>query len=378
MTSHDHLAARRPIVSRRFRCWALALLLPACNSKGCAKDDQSTVSAAAETPAKEAKGGTEQAAAEGTRKESNALGHLPDDCLAVARVQWAKLAAHPALSPHLRAAYDPPPSAQASVSAEQKAFLAFLQQAQIDPTKDVTQLALCLGKNVATVGPLVALGGNLPGDVLGLMKRHAPKGGSYEIKERDGIRHLELDGQHLAQAADNAVLLGRDFQAIAKAYPTTEHFKAYALPEEGELAIVARGEFFAGAVGEQVEGTPLKEVLPHMDRFEGTLNLQMGHLTLAAKMDSPELATKLEALLKQMTQELIQQAERAPLTVRLVMAPNVALARKAKFRVDGDRVSVHLDVPEQMVESLMTQVFGGAPNRPPKPPPGGVKRPQDR
>ncbi len=370
MTRNDYTtqAPRRRV--RAWMGWALATLLPACSSKGCTRD-QTTEQSAAEVPAPAAS----TTAPAASRKRSLAVQHLPADCEAVARLQWAALAAHPALAPHLRAAYDPPESARASVSAEQRAFLHFLDQADIDPTKDVEQIAVCMRKTTGAEGLLVILGGNLPAGVLKLMKLHAPKGTQYEIKERDGIEYLELEGQYLIQAEDNAVLLGRDFEALAAAYPSSGNHETYALPKDDQVGIVARGQVLTDAFAEPIAKTPFKETLPGLQRISAAFDFERGHLALLATMDGAERAKQLQKQLQQMMKELIQHAESAPATVRLVMAPNVALARQAKFELDGAQVRLALDLPEQMIDALVMQLLGPAPTRPPRPPPSGFERP---
>lgn len=333
----------------------------ACSSKACGSESSSE-QAAATGDTLVAASATPPAAA---RKRSRAAQHLPSNCLAVLRMQWQKLAEHPALGPHLTAAFDPNSAVATQAGPEQRAFLNFLQHAQIDPKKDVDQVMLCL-LQAQPNNTVAVIGGDLPGDFLSLMKQHAPKGKSFELSEREGMTFIEMQGQYLAQAPDNAVLVGNHFGALREAYATSEAHGNYGLPESGELTAVLRGELLAEALAEPIAKTPLVTTIPKIQRLEASVELEQSRILLLATLDSAERAKQLDAQLHQMVNELVEQAKRAPPTVRMLMASNLALAQSAKITSDGTRVRVEVSLPEGMIDGLVSQLLGPS-KAPPSP-----------
>lgn len=333
-----------------------------CSSRACGKEVASDQTATA---------GSEVAAAptasvSPTRKRSRAVEHLPSNCLAVIRLQWARLAEHPALGPHLTAAFDPSGSVASQAGPEQRAFLNFLEHAQIDPKKDVDQVMVCL-LQARPNSTVAVIGGELPGDFLSLMKRHAPNGQQFELREREGMTFLELQDQFLVQAKDNAVLVGNHFGAMREAYAAGEAHGNYGIPETGEVAAVLRGELLAEALAQPLGGTPLSSTVPKIQRLEASVDLGAARISLRATMENAARAKELDEQLQQLVREIVEEARRAPPTVRMLMASNVQLAQSAQIESDGARVSVEVPLPDGMLEGLAAQLLG--PSKPPPPPP---------
>jgi hypothetical protein len=259
----------------------------------------------------------------------------------------------------LKAAYQPP-AGHAPGSIQQKAFLDFLSQSNIDPMKDVHEIAVCL-PSAEQADVVVAIGGDLPGAFLSLLKQHAPKGSSYEIEEREGIEYLELQGQYLMQAPDHAVLLGSDLPKMLAAYPTTQALQNYGVPNEGEISLVARGAAFLKILSPQVLASPAGALLRKIERVDGSLDLKLGHVRFNADLGKPAAAAMMKRQLELLMKQMLAEAERSPVPVRLMMAPNLALARSAKFTVTGSVLKLAVDLPSTMVEGLLQQVLGPLP-----------------
>ncbi len=334
--------------------WTLALLAAACSGRGCSKSDTAPPTEAPPVVSSAAPSATNT---QSPRSRSAALEHLPANCLGVLRVNWAQLVKLPAIEQHLRAAYEPDGAANAQLPPEQQAFLAFLRHAGIDPFEDVDQLVVCGGEHGPSGGVMI-IGGNFPQGLPELMKKHAPHGQDFVVAERGGHRYLQMQGQYLVQASDNAVLLGQDLDQTLSATAVTKNARDYELPAEGELAAVARGPALLQLLAPGAVSTPMGKSLEGLQRMQASLTATSGQLAAAAVFESPAQAETIAAQVRRMLAEMIKQAERAPVAMRLVMAPNLALARSVELSTDGTTLSAKLKLPRGWIEGMLARTMG--------------------
>jgi hypothetical protein len=128
----------------------------------------------------------------------------------------------------------------------------------------------------------------------------------------------------------------------------------YELPAEGEVAAVARGAALLQALGPGAQ-LPLTQALSGLERLQANLDCVGGNLKAAAKFGSAQEAQAVAAQLQKMLDELIKQAERAPVAVRLAMAQNLALARALKLKTDGATLAASVQLPKGMIEGMLAR-----------------------
>lgn len=329
---------------------ALALGLAGCAAKGCqgreATGQSSSATASASPSASSAPSSPPPSASASTeaapvRYGVSALSHLPKGCAAAARVEWRALANHPLLAALLSKALHPDP--KDVTTNEQKSFFAFLERSNLDLQRDVEQLALCFD---TTGEPLVIVAGSLPKDLIPLLQTLAPKSERYKALTKDGVVALTRPGRSLVQADDRSVVMGPKLDQVLQARSLGAAYGDYALPETGEIAVVAQGDLIKGVFAVLLP-QPFGGLAQRSERVQASFSLATQELTLNALLPSAEeaevLKTSLSALVKA-NADLLQNSPPGSKTAGLKDAI-VGAVNTARWDVQDKTLSLRVKVP---------------------------------
>jgi hypothetical protein len=340
-------------VSRALGGLALLLSLPACAEAGCSKPDRSAANSAASVATAAAQPPpavtAQPVSAAPERFGVTALSHLPAGCSVAGRVEWRVLANHPLLSPMVRKALNPDP--KEITTAEQKSFLAFLEQARLDPQRDIEQIALCYAR---AADPLVIIAGALPKDLVPLMETLAPKSERYQILQQQGALVLSRAGRNLVQADDRALLLGSDLASVLAARQLSSSYLDYGLPERGELAFVGEGDLLRGLFATLLP-PPFGQLAGRTEQLRANFVLATQELTITAQLPSAEEAEVLKSGLGSLLQAQGLEAGSPSAGVPGATAPGAGLRAAAlKQAVQKTAASAQWDVQDKLVRLRVT------------------------
>lgn len=345
-------------MTRRGTTALLALSLTFATA-GCKEDPKPTDAAASAT----ASGTAESAAAaDATAKptegstgagEGTARSHVPAGCEVAARFDIKKTLEHDKIGKVLVDALGK--IQNEPKDADQKKAVAVLKAMEIDLTKDVHEVALCVSDVLQAKGneppPFSLLvSGNIKKDTL----IPALKESDAKITETEvaGIKAVtgEKEAIVMGQAGDGVVIVahGKDgFEKAAKA--NGEGMKEHAIPGDKSSALVVKGSLIQEALKAQKQN-PLEA---HTGNIEGLViywDIDAMKTEVRAKMTSEKAAIEFGGALKMILTELSKPSPGNP------FGGMAAALSKAKIDNDGKDTTIVIEMSEQETDKAIAEL----------------------
>jgi hypothetical protein len=288
----------------------------------------------------------------GKKHDSIAHTHLPASCKAVAVVDVRALLEVPSVKEHVVPAIDE--KARRDENAGKLAH--FLLTAQLNPKKDLKEIAICVEELALRPKFVAIVGGRLlERGFVDALEQHGKEEKFHPPKDVDGLRVIEAKERdaYVTQAADAAILLGNDLDLVKKAAARSDAFEAYALPLDQTMVGVIPAATMAEIAGRI---TPMLALigggaLPPFGRAEVTLTLEPGKLggrmELATDAAAAEVAQKLN--------QIVAAVSLLPPMMNPTGIP-IDILRQAVIQAQGKAVVLTLPIPQETIESVMKEI----------------------
>lgn len=280
---------------------------------------------------------------------SNAVAHLPETCAAVARIDFAALLSLPSVKDQVTPALE---ELKANAAGPNEDFRAFLSDAGIDPMKDVSDLALCMGD--IQRGPegefTVVLGGNFkPNTIVSSIEKHAKKD-KFSVEDFAGTKILaDKDGKmFLGQAPDGVVVVASTKVGLEKAFKKTDASK-HALPKDATASFVVPAKSMKGLLSEP--GNPFFAQANDVGAMLLTVDLKKANASLRVELTTEKAAIELAGVAKMLLGQMASQPSPDPVGGALM-----AMLSKAKVESKGKELVVEIAIPEAQVNELTKQL----------------------
>ncbi len=277
-----------------------------------------------------------------------AMSHLPADCKAVARIDMAKLLELPGAKEHVVPALEKTADQSETQLGQVNAVL---EEAGIEPTKDVKEIAMCAmelpapGAKLVDAKVIVAASGEIPKDKLvpTLMEKGKGRVEKVQVGDSEAIHDTKRD-VFLGQADDGTVIAARSRDAFEDAIEISEAKTDYALPEGEAVSLMLPTESI-GRMLEASNDAGLQKLLKDAKRATLVLDAAGATLTMRVQMPDEEKATELGGVMKTNLERL-----------RADPANKAAFGKhldRADVSYEADTTVLEIPVPKEQVEALM-------------------------
>ena len=340
---------------------ALLALSLTFTSAGCKEDEKpadapasasasgaATTEATAAADAKKAKSAVETGSADGT-----ASSHVPAGCEVAARFDIKKTLEQDKIGKVLVDALSKIQSEPKD--ADQKKAVAALKTMEIDLTKDVHEVALCVNDVLQAKGNdpppfMLLVSGNIKKDsLIPALKEQDAKVTDTEVA---GIKAVKGEKEEIimGQSDDGVVIVAHGKDGFEKAVKAQgEGMKEHAIPADKSSALVVKGSLIQEALKKQKQN-PLEA---HTGNIEGLViywDIDAMKTEIRAKMTSEKAAIEFGGALKMILTELSKPNPRNPFA-------GVATAlSKAKIDNDGNDTTIIIEMSEQEADAAMAEL----------------------
>jgi hypothetical protein len=337
--------------------WAMvvgALAISAPMLAGCPKKEETTSSATGDKDKEKDKKGAKSEKGKGDDDEEKEKGsgyealsvlkHVPKEC-GVARVfvNLGGLATMEGTKASFAKLDDKlAESVKGKDGKKMKAVLKIFEKENIDPFKDVREIAFCMDDKGT---PIVAVGGDFDGkDVLGAIKKSAEEEGEKDLEssKEEGIEMLHDKKGALAKLSSTVYGFGKDPETIAKYKKEKDQSGAWSV-KEGALAVVHFTE-----KGNEVDAW----ITDKDDEMEVKISAEVTGKDGEAMKDDPDAFKKeLKKIIAQGTSKL----EGTPLAK---IADDV---KNAKITIDGKKLTIVAKIPQKDLASTLKKLMDASP-----------------
>lgn len=342
--------------------FTLLASLNACDKKEAAPAASTAASSAtagtsAQTTAAAAPASDAAPAAGSQGGPSQALGHLPSGCDAIARLDVAKILATPAVKSQVVPALEDMKKAPAT-NESQKNFRSFIADAGIDPLTDIKEFAICAKGVGATPGAtpsddfVFVLGGNFkPGAIVPALGKNGKKD-ALKLEDLGGTPiAVGADGKMaIGQAADGAVVIGGNKAALESALKASGDATKLGVPTDVAVAFLMPAEAMKKAMSGP--GTPFSGQADKAGRALLTVDLAKPSLQVRVAMADDKAATELAGALKMILGQLASQ----PLPEGDPSAAFLGMLKAAKIEGKGAETVVDVTLPPAQLDDLGKQL----------------------
>jgi len=336
---------------------ALALIFA---TAGCKEDKPQPASGAASATAQAAASATgETKAAVGSAKEAadgdgTARSHVPAGCDIAGRFEIKEVLENDKVGKVLVDALNKIQNDEPTDPDKKKA-LAALKAMDIDLTKDVHEVALCVNDVMKAKGQeppdfaFLVSGDIDKGKFVPAMKESEAKVTETEI---GGIKALTNDKKevYMGQAGDGVVVIAKGKEGFEKAVGAHgEGMKEHSIPEDKSSALVVKGSVIKEALAKQKDN-PLAA---HTANIEGLVvywDIDDMKTEIRAAMTSEKAAIEFAGALKMILTELSKPNPRNP------MAGAMAVLSKAKVDSDGKDTTVIIETSDEDADKAIAEL----------------------
>ena len=324
------------------------------------KKDDDDDKAQHEDDDKDAKNDKKDNAKPAPRGTHAASAHLPDSCDAVTHVDIAKVMGSAPVKKHIVPALEAAQKKQEGKDAEKgdQSFTAFLKEADLDPMKDLTELAVCVSKIPIGGGGGdpdfgFALSGNLKKNILDALKKSSKDEKLTDI-DIAGIKALATDDKDpsVAQAEDGVLVLASTEAMLKSMYKSSKAHEEYKLPDTG-ISIVVPGKIVKQAM-EQSQGggdNPFKPHAANAGRAAITADPTNGNVELRIDMGNEKAAIELGGFVKTLMPKLTE----GPPSQDPMGAMAQGMLKDAKVDNQGSELVITLKVPADQLDAMAKQ-----------------------
>lgn len=317
-----------------------------------------------------------------TKVKSLGRAHLPEGCEFIGRIDWPRFRELKVVKTNLEeelTKYKKPLPEDPKEAEDIKKVKEFLEKTQIDPEKDLGEMALCawnFEQAEKTDKPptfVFAWGGNfIPGAAFDALTSFSERFKTLVQRLQDGdlsgkkedVEIVEIGGlkaardkesdTYFTQAKDGAFIISNDRVAFEKALQTSSAHEAYHFPSAPIGVALTQ---HAPSVEAQLQKSPLAAFAKSFSG--GALsyddNLVQVQIRLNDEKQLPALQTTVEGFL------------RANASAPTPFSP---VLQKAKAKTEGGGVTVDLPIPDEFFQGLLAQM--GIPLPAPAPATTGV------
>jgi hypothetical protein len=320
------------MIGSKFR-WAMmvgALAIAAPMVAGCPKkDDTSSKSSDSKKDDKKDDKKGEKSADDDDKDskeyaQGDILKHVPKKCsLGRVYLNYAGLTDEPAVKKNIHKLDDKFAEAMKGKNGDKaKDILKILEKAEIDPAKDIREIAVCANGEDDVI---VAVAGDFGGkDVLGALVKIADKEGeTLKKKDADGIPYLKgKDKMMLGQVTPTVFVATKDTDDFAKLAKSEDQSADWEV-SKGRLIVVK------GAMKKQGVDSLLAELTEKGDALELKIVAELSGKA-AKEMDAEDDA---EGKLKKVIAQAADKVEKSPMKD---LADDI---RDAKVKIDGHKIT---------------------------------------
>lgn len=343
---------------------ALGLLAAGCEEeKTPAATEPTATAAAAGDEKKEAKGDADAKKDDEKKEASGAATHLSSDCKIVAVVDIAGMLAEQSMKAHVSPALSKISTGE--VKDEQaKRLQGFLKDAEIEPEKDLKELALCAlafeGDKPGQPPPFyVVFGGDIDqGKVVPAMLKNKNPTHKFEEKELGGVKVLVREGEDMVfgQAEDGSIVVATSQAAFEKGVKSSDASqKTFELPTDKTISTVIPAGAISGLAEQVDQRNPFKDHLTKMGRAVSTFDVGSSTSETRVEMSDEKSAIELGGVLKTILKEATGRPPRAGDPMAMILP----MLEKAKIDNEGKTLIVSVELPKEMFENVAKEMSKG-------------------